>query len=287
MSSNYPPPDFQYIAYIDEAGDPGTRRVAPIDPSGASEWLSIGAVVVDRTREPETVTWIQEALSIGGKSQRRDLHFSDLTSQAKLSVARLFATKPLRGFVLVSNKKNMRGYENQRAARIPSQAHFYNWCSRLVLERVTDWCERRSIRDHGKPRHVKIVFSRRGGHWYGQTRAYLQYLKLQAEGGTTFLKKREIKRSVFDWRLIDVLPHNKSAGLQVADTFASAFYQAAETNGPYWDIEPAKALRPRMTKDHNGNVVDYGVTLWPIPARRAKLTPDQQRIFRFYGFTDF
>src|SRR5215211_7450836 len=32
-----------YIAYIDEAGDPGLTRVRPQDPNGSSEWLVLGA----------------------------------------------------------------------------------------------------------------------------------------------------------------------------------------------------------------------------------------------------
>ena len=37
-------PDYEYVAYIDEAGDQGLRKVKPIDPDGASEWLIVSDV---------------------------------------------------------------------------------------------------------------------------------------------------------------------------------------------------------------------------------------------------
>lgn len=37
---------YNYILYIDEAGDDGLTRVRPIDENGASEWLIIGGVLV-------------------------------------------------------------------------------------------------------------------------------------------------------------------------------------------------------------------------------------------------
>ena len=39
-------PKIGYIAYIDESGDDGIRRVRPIDPGGASEWFVISAFVI-------------------------------------------------------------------------------------------------------------------------------------------------------------------------------------------------------------------------------------------------
>ena len=38
--------EYGYIAFIDEAGDPGLNRVRPIDENGASEWLVLSAVVM-------------------------------------------------------------------------------------------------------------------------------------------------------------------------------------------------------------------------------------------------
>jgi hypothetical protein len=42
MSDLTKPPEYYYVACIDEAGDPGIRRVRPHDPNGGSEWLTLG-----------------------------------------------------------------------------------------------------------------------------------------------------------------------------------------------------------------------------------------------------
>jgi hypothetical protein len=125
----------------------------------------------------------------------------------------------------------MSGHTNPRAARIPSQQPFFNWCIRLLLERVTDWCERRALKYYNEPRHVKLIFSKRGGLAYSQTKAYLEYLKPEAVAGSTYLRNREIRPSVVDWRLVEAIPHRSSAGVQIADSVASAFYQAADAVG--------------------------------------------------------
>jgi hypothetical protein len=36
--------DSYYIAFIDEAGDPGLSNVRPIDAVGGTEWLCLGAI---------------------------------------------------------------------------------------------------------------------------------------------------------------------------------------------------------------------------------------------------
>jgi hypothetical protein len=46
-------PPIGYIAYIDESGDDGIARVAPLDPNGASEWFVLSALVVRNSNNPE------------------------------------------------------------------------------------------------------------------------------------------------------------------------------------------------------------------------------------------
>jgi hypothetical protein len=47
-----PLPTYDYVAFIDEAGDPGISKVRPLDANGGSEWLMIGGVHADRGDEP-------------------------------------------------------------------------------------------------------------------------------------------------------------------------------------------------------------------------------------------
>jgi hypothetical protein len=140
------------------------------------------------------------------------------------------------------------------------------------------------LRDYGEPRHVKIIFSERGGTLYSHTKAYQELIKMQSESGTLILTKRTIKWRVIDSRLLDVIPHNQNPGLQLADVVASSFYQAADTLKPtIWNPEHAKRLKPVMATE-GGFHIDYGVTLQPTPPWRAELTHDQKKIFEFYKY---
>jgi hypothetical protein len=82
---------------------------------------------------------------------------------------------------------------------------------------------------------------------------------------------------------MDVIDHNKSAGCQIADVVASAFFQAANAGTQKWNTEYAEALKPRMASNNNG-YANEGVTLLPWRNWTLRLTDAQKKIFRFYGY---
>jgi hypothetical protein len=281
-------PPYSYVAYIDEAGDPGIDRVRPLDERGGSEWLTIGAVLIEAAQEAKPVQWRNEILR-AAESRQSILHFRDLKDRQKPLACRQLANYPLIAFAMLSNKKNMRGYENPRAAArgnsLTSKQVFYNFCLRLILERITDFCLRHSTAAYGEPRLVKIIFSRRGGHSHGHTIAYNEILKAQNRSGTTWLKLREIAWQTVDRQLQEVWPMEEVAGLQLADVVASSFYQSVDILPPtVWNPENAKLLQSRMATE-SGFWRDYGVIFQPYPEMtRAQLKPQQKEIFEFYDF---
>ncbi len=279
------PQEYDYIAYVDEAGDPGLKRVRPLDEDGSSEWLVLSAVVMKAKREASVADWLLDIKKGLAVDVRGALHYRKLSPSRRFRAAELLAGMPVRAIAICSNKKNMRGWRNVRAERIPSQEWFYNWCLRLLLERLTGFCEmRRHIDLEGRPCKVKIEFSRRGGHRYSQTRAYTLYLRHQEKGDQVYLKKRQILTDLLSTDLMEDHPHWSRPGLQFADIVASAFYSAANTIGPgAWDPTPAKALARIMAKER-GTAVDFGVALQPTPPWKGKLTADQRQIFEHYGY---
>jgi hypothetical protein len=277
-------PDPFYIAFIDEAGDPGLKAVRPIDAVGGTEWLCLGAVVIRATHSKSVVEWVRSILAEAGIRNRSDLHYRDLPNFRKKIVCSEIARLPIRAFVLASNKKNMRQYRNLRAERVRSQQWFYNYCLRLLLERVTHFCYRHARSETADGRLLKIIYSERGGHSYGQTIAYQELLKSQAKGGTLQLTKRRIMWEVLDWRLAEPSSHKSSAGAQLADVVASSFYQAVDTLLPTkWNNDFAKLLKPVVAKE-DGFYFNYGLSLQPTPPSKAKLTDQQKEIFEFYGY---
>ena len=137
----------------------------------------------------------------------------------------------------------MRRYRNPRAERIKSQQWFYNFCLRLLLERVSHFSYEHAKSEDARNRLLKIIYSERGGHSYGQTIAYQELLKNQAKADALVLAKRRIMWEVLDWRLAEPASHRSSAGAQLADVVASSFYQAIDTLAPTkWNNEFAKLL---------------------------------------------
>jgi hypothetical protein len=282
MSAEIPKP--YYVAFVDEAGDPGLKAVRPVDPTGGTEWLCLGAVLTSAKNEAALASWVRSALAKADARNRSELHYRNLADHQKRIVVSEIAQLPVRGFILASNKKNMRGYRNERAEQVRSKQWFYNFCLRLLLERVTDCCYRHAQRNRAKDRFLKIVYSERQTHSYPQTAAYHELLKTQSKAGALVLQRRRIMWEVLDWRLAEAVPHKSSPGAQLADVVASAFYQAADTLPPTkWNNEFAKLLQPIMAKE-NGSCMDYGVALQPTPPSRAKLTDQQREIFEFYGY---
>lgn len=277
-------PDHEYIAYFDEAGDPGIKKVVPVDNSGGTEWFTLGCVVIKASRESEPIDFIKRARLRINSTQRPDIHYKNLKPWQRVTVCTEAAKENARFFCLSSNKISMRKYSNPKAAAVSLHPNnfFYNYCIRILLERVTAWVEARSLQDFGVPRKVKLVFSERGGHSYRHVETYTELLRIQQEKSRLFQDFRAPKFSVLDKDLIEVIRHNQNAGLQMADIVASAFYQAANARALNWSTEPAKALKPRMATGRSG-VANVGLTLLPWRTWTSPLTEDQKQIFRYYG----
>lgn len=278
-------PEPAYLVYIDEAGDPGLRRVQPLDENGSSEWFTLGAVVVAAEREGEIVQWVREIKWDVHQQQAPDLHYRKLGLSRRIRAASILASKECRLFAVASHKPNMRGYVNERASQVSSQEPFYNWCVRILLERVTAWCSDRNRRDNRATGAAHLVFSERGGLRFEQLRAYHEYLRHQSRSGSLYLSKRDIAWDVLHPDLYDSVPHRTSAGAQLADVVASAFFQAAHAAAPTWtpaSIGPALALRPRVAA--RGRLrAGFGVTLMPLRSDQQRLSADQRQVFEAYG----
>lgn len=280
MFGDSKPKDVGFVAFIDEAGDPGTRSVQPLDPKGASEWFIVSAVVVRAERETEAVDWVRSVRTELRLTQGPSLHYKNLPASKRLAVCQRLANYDCRVFVVASHKPNMRGHTNERAAKKGSQNFFYNWCTRILLERVTSYCRERAIAETGKPRLVQLDFSRAGGLNYDQLRAYHELMRRQT---TPFLAAGQLAWDTLHPDLYHAVQPNESAGVQIADIAASAFYQAVHTRGANWDPQFAKALGPRLARSRR-LIANHGLTLMPFAKRDRLLDPRQREIFEYFNF---
>ena len=277
----------RFVAYIDESGDTGLEAVKPRTVKGASEWLVLSCFLVREQDDHKCLGWVREVKSRFKNDQSPALHFSELLPVKKRIACEIVATKPCRYFIVASNKKNMEGYRNEAAEIVSGKlgtAWLYWWLTRLLLERVTDYCETRVRPEARGNCTLRITFSRRGGLLYRDFEYYLRKLRWQSILGTMELTQGDLCWSVIDSEEILVLDHAKRAGLQLADIGAGAFYQALEQNRPAnCDPQFAKLLEPRIARDRTNRVLGYGIKSMP-ELHKMGLATEQREIFEFFGY---
>lgn len=267
--------------YIDEAGDPGVRDGLAYR-STRHEWLCISAVVTRSNRDREIVDWVKGLRERASSTQSASLHYHKVKADRRVSVCNGLAKHPCRAFVLASHKSNLREYSNPRIGAMMDGGTFYNWCLRLLLERVTSWAETWQKDEITGLEPLRIVFAQRGHNW-DHFFSYVDLLRMQKQAGTLFLKGPGLAVELLDRKHWTVEKAALNAGLQLADTVASSFYQAANSAAPNFDIEPACALSPIMPS-RRGVAANYSVTLFPL-AQQASVPEDARPIFAYYGYT--
>jgi hypothetical protein len=273
-----------FVAYIDESGDTGLELVKkPDDPRGATEWLVLSALVVKVEHDSKMVAWTKD-VQADFTSKRTDLHFNKLLDFKKPLVCAALAKKDCKAFVVMSNKKNIERYRNHRLD--PSnRAWIYWFLARLLLERVTEYCEKQTPKEQRGKNKLRIVFSRRGGLIYQDFADYLWKLYWQRDTDEMVLNYKQIAWSVIDHDEVFVYDHSKFAGLQLADVIAGAFYQAVEQNrGAIVQCDPACAKLLRPLVHYKGFAWYLGVGLKPMPAlHEMNLADAQKELFNHYG----
>src|SRR5205823_6606343 len=170
-------------------------------------------------------SWSREIIGQFTNHRRPDIHFSSLLPIKKAIACRAIATKPCRFFVIMSNKKNIEGYRNPNLDD-NNKAWIYWFLARLLLERVTEFCEALVPDEDRGAVKLRIVFSRRGGLRYIDFVNYMRKLQRQSRAGTLVLGQGDLRWSTIDFEEIFVLDHAARAGLQFADIGAGAFFQA-------------------------------------------------------------
>ncbi len=278
-------PPVEYIAYIDEAGDTGLKCIRTRHSPGASEWLVLSAFLVRAKREQEVNSWTRQIIASLDQHQVRQLHFRELPELKKRSVVRQLASLDARMFVLISHKRNMQGYRNINAERagVNKTAWFYVWCTKVLLESVTNYCGRRSRKEHQAPRLIRCEFSQTGGVKLDDVRAYYRYIKDQAALGLSFRKEFPLDWEVIDHNEMFIYPNVARYGLQLADVVASAFYAGLEypENGKLIP-DYAELLLPRICQDRRRHRYMYGVKVLPRTVG-LHLPTDQRAILDFYA----
>jgi hypothetical protein len=178
----------------------------------------------------------------------------------------------------------MRGYSNPIAAqaKINVTAWFYVWLARILVERISDYCSRKTLRDHGHSTAIRFEFASRGGVKIGDLAKYLQYLRDQDALGLMYNTFWKPSWDVLDFDQIYMYPAKERAGLQLADCVASAFYSGLEFTAA-GTVKPrfAMALCPRMARSSRERIYGFGLKAWPDHAPSVA-GPKRRELFDFY-----
>ncbi len=268
--------------YIDEAGDPGVHQGEHYGDS-RHEWMTLAACVIRSDRHLEPVEWVQTLRSAVCSHQSTSLHYAKVRADKRAQLCQEAASLPLRAFCIASHKSNMRDHVNETLGRMKKGDQFYNWCMRLLFERVTRWAEQWHIKEKTSAEPLSVIFAHRGGHDYGHMFEYFDRLRGQIYGRGPTLTGMGLREPFLVRDHWAVEPAEKVAGCQIADVIASAVYQGANAASPNWDMAPAGALRKILAKDRSGVIANMGVTVWPLPHQSH--VPEQSRpFFRTFGY---
>ena len=268
MNGNPYKPDYDYVAYVDEAGDPGLKNLRPTVSTGSSEWFVLSAVVVSKKHEMAVRDWVAAMIAASGRTQRTDLHFRNLHDSHKALVCSMLANNLARCFAVCSHKHSLLNWPHNPSLReMRNQDWFYSFMTRYLLERVTYFVAEHSLAKFGSVKRVKIVFSERGGLNVGQMTAYYDKLRHQSRSGRMVLTRGNLVWDTFHPLLLRRANTKASAGLQLADIVASSFFQACDQYNTL-DCNPSFAhlLRPRMARAPDkpiGKIAGFGLKIAP------------------------
>jgi Protein of unknown function (DUF3800) len=209
-------PRIGYVAYIDEAGDDGIKRIRTETENGASEWMVISAVVVHAENGPRVIPWLKDIIAQINSHQIKHLHFYKLEHAGKISACKSLVEKEVYLFSVISYKRTMEGYENPAAEKvnINKTSRFYAWMSRLLLEQVSNFIGQRTFIDYNQLTKMRIEFSDRGGLDIRQFRNYFDYLRDQSSTGSLYIDQYDLDWSVVDTKEMYSFANKDRAGLQ-------------------------------------------------------------------------
>lgn len=272
----------RYHVYIDEAGDPGVKPKESQERL-RTDWFTVGAVVISNANDRVAVDWIRDMKEAVRCKPSDNLHYRNLSETNQARVCRMLGRKPARIFVVASHKDSMRKHYNPRLGRANDKT-FYNWCLRVLLERVAEWCYLRSASEGVNDCSARIVFSERGGHNYSELRDYLRKLEAQCLTGNLVLTQKGIAPGVISNERLEVTQKDDIAGLQLADIAASAFFNAANSLAAKHQIDPARSLKQILAPNpKTGTAAGAGLTL--LPFRNQSSIPDEDKlIFQDMGY---
>jgi hypothetical protein len=244
-----------FVAFIDEAGDDGfTFRPHP--EQGSSEWFVLGACIMREKNRAAVMRRTNEVLNPIEILRRAPVHFRKLNHEQRVLIAHLLGNLSMRIVTVPVNKIATAALPDGHTLKGNRRLYFYY--TRYILERLS-WITRDSRTAGEGNGFCKLIFSRAKNLSYTALKEYLHKLKDEHQ--------TQIDWTAIDPDRIEVLQHEQSVGLRLADAVASGVHCALELSRHGFCED--RYLRLMMAKIYcrNGNYLSYGLKIVPdIPA---------------------
>ena len=222
-------------AYIDESGDPGTKR-------RGSRWLVFGCVMVAESDVQEMQSGVQDVRNRLNPQRANYIHFKNISHDDKVGALNLMANMPWTGIVVASDTTK---------TPISDPRLFYDFTATHVIERVLAYA--------GELNETANI------HFENSRVLKLERLRSMVQLMLTFrnlVGRTEITMPYF----IRELKKGEAHGLDIADGLANAAFRALEPDRRWGHIETTylHTLMPRLWKGPSETGLEgWGLNLIP------------------------
>jgi Protein of unknown function (DUF3800) len=238
-----------YRVYVDEAGDRGTA-------GRSSAHFVVSAVIVDDGADAQVRAELADLRKALGRGAGKALHFQKLTHSQRLKAAQDLAEFSIAKVTnVIITKREFTATSGMLKPFIAQADPMYLWALRLLLERVS-WY----VRGHGDGEAI-VTFAHIRRFKTRKLHEYREALKRH---------DTRIHWPAFDAHPFRIDQPGRIELLQLADTAASALFRAVEPDD-FDNREPRylKELQPVLYRGYPGNVVSYGLKVFPTEAAAA------------------
>jgi Protein of unknown function (DUF3800) len=235
-----------YTLYIDESGETGISKVRSGTITGASPYMTLGAVLVENENRSRLEKKLAEIEALMGKES---IHCSRLKHTQKVFFARAISAEKIVCFGVISLKSTLKWYKDV----IRSDAvKYYNKCGQYLLERVSKFMKEYEI----DAADLDIIFEE-GTFNYAKFRSFIGKCRDNPlHKNTKLLKHISVGKIVAASKAKEPL-------LQISDLVAHALFKSVDKTDRNFHIPEPRYLyeiQKRFYCDkESGEVLKHGI----------------------------
>ena len=231
------------IAYVDDAGDEGTR-------GSGTRWLVFGCAMVADADVPSARSGAEAAGIVVGRGEPRWLHFRDLQHDDRLGAIDYLCSQPWLGVIVATDTTRVK-----EGSALWQPSYQYNYAARYVVERIS-----RRAEELGE--EAIIYFEHRRNFDLLAFRRYIDLL----------LARRDprLNPACISSARIFQMPKGDDSLLCIADGLEHAGFRALEPHR-FWRRHERAYLNAFLPRIWRGPVGEENIHVWGFVLMPTKL----------------